>query len=308
MSLPWPTLTTEEWETLLREQRTKELSYRNKLTALLLGVTWDEEAHPRDATGKFTGGGGEERQPGTKVGHKKDGGEIVLTPIKVPDKLMRAVLNQNAPADIASQMVEDIPGDVEVTWRGVSMRDRMSRKTAPDAIQIRISRDDGLIMGRTFDRETDGSLTVHHDMFNVPAAAQGKGLATDVLRDSYETYRQLGVDKVKTLANLDVGGYTWAKFGFKADQPHVLAETLDTAMGRDNLKSLTPAERRDMQAVIDTHRTDPKLPWYVANAVTPSGRKVGKELLLNQSWLGTLDMRDSESTNKLESYVKSKGK
>ena len=57
-----------------------------------------------------------------------------------------------------------------------------------------------------------------------------------------------------------------------------------------------------MVAIIQAHRTDPKLPWHIAGMVSGE-RKVGKELLLHQKWEGTLHMDAPEERDKFDRYV-----
>jgi hypothetical protein len=258
-----------------------------------------------------------------KVGEKKDGGKVVVnTNVKgtaSPAVVTAKVFGKRDPADVAGQILEDMPGNVRVSWQEVPS----NGKDIPiGATAVRMyARGEVLGVGsdimltRTFTRLSNGELHVHHDVFELPKKLQGKDVAKAVLADSYQTYRELGVDRVDTLANLDRGAYAWAKFGFKAERPTSLADLLrERVTGRPaterrgsrapTVEGLTPSQQTNLLAIIDTHKNDPKLPWHVANAVTSEGRMVGKELLYDATWFATLDMHDRESTAKLEAYVK----
>jgi hypothetical protein len=43
---------------------------------------------------------------------------------------------------------------------------------------------------------------------------QSKGLGKQMLKGNVETYQQLGLDQVEVHADIDVGGYAWAKYGY----------------------------------------------------------------------------------------------
>lgn len=58
----------------------------------------------------------------------------------------------------------------------------------------------------------DGS--VEHVEFVLDYDAQGQGLATRWNRQTEEAYRELGVDRITLNANIDVGGYAWARQGY----------------------------------------------------------------------------------------------
>ena len=94
-----------------------------------------------------------------------------------------------------------------------------------------------------------------------------------------EAYQKLGVTEVTTIANDSRGAYAWAKFGFKATDPPALAAKLTdrvTKAGKGQwspvLPNATKAQKASIQAVIDRHKDDPRLPWHIAGIVTPKGQ------------------------------------
>lgn len=66
---------------------------------------------------------------------------------------------------------------------------------------------------RRFWQSSDGP-EVYHAYFKLNDTLQGKGTATAVLRDAFETYEKLGVRKV-TLTAAWIGRYTWPRMGFR---------------------------------------------------------------------------------------------
>jgi hypothetical protein len=52
------------------------------------------------------------------------------------------------------------------------------------------------------------------DYFKLNSSAQGKGEGKTLLAANVALYQELGLDKVSVHANIDVGGYAWAKYGY----------------------------------------------------------------------------------------------
>lgn len=74
-------------------------------------------------------------------------------------------------------------------------------------------------------RPGETRLVVDHVKFELDDGIKGKGIGKEVLRRSLEEYDRLGVDEIKLHANIDVGGYAWAKYGFGWDMPEELVTT-----------------------------------------------------------------------------------
>jgi hypothetical protein len=229
---------------------------------------------------------------------KKDGG-VVRMVIGGEEQVLTHVFGPHDPRTIAGQMLEDVPGDLRVTWIQYRQNVMMLMVESDD------DDENGIAMQRTFIRQTDGSLTVRHDEFVVPKAQQGKDLAKAVLADSMHTYREMGVSKISTYANMNVGGYAWAKFGFTAQKPgdaavywkHQMYDLLDDG-------HLTQPEVTALREVIDTYKDDPKLPWHVAGVTTAEGKPIGKTLLVTANWDAELRLNDAEAMARFDHYVK----
>ena len=252
-------------------------------------------------SGRYPKGSGRNPQAGmpqswTAGAVKPDGNKLRVTG-KVSPKMAQKVFGLDKPSEasahmtmVAAGMIEHIPGEVTVEWTQAT--------SGRNAIFMKVTSEDGLELNRTFSRRDDGSLVVHHEVFRIPMSAQGSGLAKTVLADSYDTYMNIGVDRIETHANLDVGGYAWARFGFKADDPADLANQL-----MERAREMPPRLASRVKKIIETHAYDPNLPWIVAG-ITDGDDKVGKGLLLDSEWDGTLDLSDVESTRRFEYYVK----
>jgi GNAT superfamily N-acetyltransferase len=55
---------------------------------------------------------------------------------------------------------------------------------------------------------------VYHELFSVKGPFQGLGVGQSLHDSMLELYRRNGMKRIELEANIDVGGYTWARFGF----------------------------------------------------------------------------------------------
>jgi len=77
--------------------------------------------------------------------------------------------------------------------------------------------DDGARIGE-YTRTIDfADNTATSDYFKLNNRAQGKDTAKTMLAANVAMYQKLGLDVVKVHANIDVGGYAWAKYGYVPD-------------------------------------------------------------------------------------------
>ena len=225
---------------------------------------------------------------------------------------MTAVLGKDHDSsEVAVAMMQGLPDDVRVGF-ALGKNDNYPDAEVLDMYATSDAKGGSapIRIARQFIRHPDGTLTVHHDSFMVPKELQGKGIAKTVLADSMEAYKKLGVTEVTTIANDQRGAYAWAKFGFKATDPPDVAAKLTarvTNAGRGLMSTVLPdatdAQKASIQAVIDRHKDDPRLPWHIAGIVTPEGQAIGKQLLWEMDWNAKLDLHDEESMDRLHHYV-----
>ena len=70
---------------------------------------------------------------------------------------------------------------------------------------------------RTIDTNTKD---VHHDLLMLEDGAQGGSAVKQMFAAVLPVYQAMGMKSISTQANLDVGGYAWAKYGFTQDHDH----------------------------------------------------------------------------------------
>lgn len=84
------------------------------------------------------------------------------------------------------------------------------------SVRVKIDTPTGLmsvVVERDFRNHAKGE--VYHSMFAMSERLQGQGISPYIQRKFLEYYDKIGITKIRTDANLDVGGYTWARYGFR---------------------------------------------------------------------------------------------
>lgn len=177
----------------------------------------------------------------------------------------------------------------------------------------------GTHIEREFVHRGDG-ITATHRLFK--AAKTGSGSAKNLLRCTMGSYHALGVDRVELNANIDVGGYAWARFGFLPNNWNSVKKAIQKNLasiqsGQHKVSSVGPngkptksiaapiAPEHEAAIARILESKDPRTLWTIAD-MRVNGRPVGKELLLGSKWLGGLDIDDKHSMDRFNSYIAGK--
>lgn len=141
----------------------------------------------------------------------------------------------------------------------------------------------------------DERIEVHHDLFDIAKNLQGKGISKEVFRVLYEDYKRIGVTDITVYANIDVGGYTWGRYGFCASKTSA------------KLAIRYAKNQEYLQEAIDLIDD-----WYSNNNKSDNDlfpmrllteQPWGKELLLGTSWEGSIDLLNDEARKQFEDYL-----
>jgi len=130
--------------------------------------------------------------------------------------------------------------------------------------------------------EPDGH-SVHHEALILSGPVQGQGFATRFNQNAERSYRTAGIDQIKLLANVDVGGYAWARAGYDFQNDRARGKVAHRATKM--LGEFTAAEQAQIRAVLD----DPDFtPLAMAMAGWRPGATMwpGKRIMLGTSWGG----------------------
>lgn len=141
-------------------------------------------------------------------------------------------------------------------------------------------------------------LSVIHSLLRINDDYQGKSVAKNLLQNSVNAYKHIGIKRIDVHANIEVGGYAWSKYGFKPNSKswrNFLGDSLDSSRS-DEWWDIPYDDRASVLKLLDSK--DPKAIWAISDS------KYGKQLLLKSNWFGELDLTDKESMDRFNAYVR----
>ena len=173
--------------------------------------------------------------------------------------------------------------------------------SGPGSVKFEFKGQDGSSLTRTFSRES-GDLVVHHDYFR--ASSKHRGIGKDILRSHFAEYIRIGVDKIETLANIDIGSYAWARYGFVPRNPASLARSVRHKAREAGIFGDLAQSHRDYVSRIldDLESGDATAAWRLSD-LRIGERNLGKELLTDLSWNAELDLNDRDQVARFKQYV-----
>ncbi|RJR10601.1 hypothetical protein C4588_02925 [Candidatus Parcubacteria bacterium] len=134
-----------------------------------------------------------------------------------------------------------------------------------------------------FTRTLHDDKTIHHDLFRV-TGDMAAGFGSRFYENAENAYKQGGITQIHLEANLEVGGYAWARMGFD----------FQTSGDRRYIKNRVAAGWRGRyRTLLDVNKI-PSKPYQIALMTGPDGHRIGKDALLGSSWYGykNLDSKD----------------
>lgn len=137
-------------------------------------------------------------------------------------------------------------------------------------------------------------VVLHHSL-------QGKNVLKPVMTKWLDLATLLDAETISLRANLDVGGYAWAKYGFVPDYLSwiKLVETL-----RKDIQGLEISEKSLMALDAILSSNDPKGIWLIASMKEKvEGVSLGKKLLLGKPWDGVLNLTDEDAMKIFHTYI-----
>lgn len=165
------------------------------------------------------------------------------------------------------------------------------------------------MMDRTFKRQPDGSFEVYHAYLAINKNAQGGGFGRSIMRGSLGVYDKIGVKKLGVTANIDIGGYTWARFGFGTKSIDDFRAQAFVGLRRLQIAGKIDQVEFDKFNAFVNRQSDPaRLPYEFSSLTTASGFKAGKEALLNRNWSGFVDLKDPKHRALFETQIAKEAK
>lgn len=134
-----------------------------------------------------------------------------------------------------------------------------------------------------FDRRIYPNGKIEQEYFKIDLANRGDGFGRRFYQNQEETYASAGFKEVEIHANINVGGYAWARMGydFKYESDLILNN------------------RRLIREYSGNYDVDlpftPQHSWEIASYKGPNGEPIGKSLMLGTDWIATKKLdADSE--------------
>jgi ribosomal protein S18 acetylase RimI-like enzyme len=153
----------------------------------------------------------------------------------------------------------------------------------------------GFNITRTFSERT-GGIEVHHDYFSLAKNYQGQGISKDVFRLLYEQYRRMGVRYISVDANIDVGGYTWARYGFMATRKSEVLSAIEDCQDA----AIREKAEDFVNKYYKKHSLDDSDPFPMRLLTEQDW---GKKVLLGSFWEGIIDLQDNKMRKVFENYL-----
>lgn len=156
---------------------------------------------------------------------------------------------------------------------------------------------DGNRVGEIARTIEDQGREVHNSWFSLDPDHQGKGIASKIGPALEDLYRRSGVERISLHANVDVGGYTWAKKGFGWHPKQSDSSTRSMLNRAEEIVRDADGDSPHLATIdgwreaVRTNRGDRSkwpLPYDIAMlGWTPGATSwPGKEAMLKSSWRG----------------------
>lgn len=180
------------------------------------------------------------------------------------------IFTKQGVTDLKCKMRVSKKGGVHLSWTGSG---------------VELKRDFGIV---------DGTKVVEHELFDLDKELQGQGVSRKVFKALYEQYRVTGVERIELYANIDIGGYAWARYGF-------CTTNRNETIGAIRFSNLTRKQEDRIMEIIDGHFNSSNAPFPMNQiARLPYGKKA----LLGGYWEGVLDLTDTHQRRVFERYLR----
>jgi hypothetical protein len=208
---------------LALQQRTQSwAAMRAAAEATLARLREFDPSEPRDDEGKWTSGGGGEGSEAKPAAGGKEKGKFKATDFnKAKVRLDPDTTTNPAKAEkfleVWNDRVNEAPekfrdhflGGLDGTMR-ISYDDRYDKLVLNGDLQ----NDRGATIG-TYTRNINlKDNTAYSAYFKLDRLVQHGNIGKKMLAANVAMYRKMGIDSVGVTANIDVGGYAWAKYGY----------------------------------------------------------------------------------------------
>ncbi|MDB0602351.1 hypothetical protein PL373_14615 [Tenacibaculum maritimum] len=135
--------------------------------------------------------------------------------------------------------------------------------------------------------------SVSHDYLLLPDKVQGGGLTKKMFQSLYKQYEKGNIKKIEVHANINVGGYAWARYGFSS----VDKRYLDLVVKRFEGTSIFNKVKR---IVSNHYKNGNSTPFPMYKIVEVKG---SKEILLGSDWFGEINLNNKDEKERFLNYL-----
>ncbi len=133
---------------------------------------------------------------------------------------------------------------------------------------------------------------VDHKLFVLPEELQGKGISKELMSAMVKQYKSCGIKRAYIHANIDVGGYCWAKYGAVAEKKEV-EMIIENAL---NEHKISIHEYAKAKSVIENYKE-------LVPMQNLANMSFGRNMLKGSSWQGYLDLSNEVQFEYLRDYL-----
>lgn len=157
---------------------------------------------------------------------------------------------------------------------------------SPKYVEITITDRDGNWVGEaTRTVQPAGTRTVTHETLTLVEDVQGQGFATRFNAQAEASYRASGVERVELTANIDVGGYSWARAGYDFKDDDSRSAVAELAREQLSSSGISDSARAEFESVLGNPDSSP-IDFAMVGHTPGATTWPGKEMMLDSTWDG----------------------
>lgn len=238
-----------------------------------------------------------------------------------PKEFVKVFGDKVTPKEVATSLFgsEKLKGNVDFGFEGV-VDNGMLYAENTEIFGAKVKE-----MQRYFDLK---NKEVEHYLLRLEESNQGGGAIKEMYKSAIPLYKKMGMEKITLTANLNAGGYAWAKYGFNlkdaGDAKNLsqkMNDRIEFGMIADYAEndSRIKKELETTKKLLKKYSNDVRLPRIISDIQTPFTDRfltlrnreakikpsLAKHLLMNTEWKGELSFKDKASMDRLNKYINS---
>lgn len=158
----------------------------------------------------------------------------------------------------------------------------------------------GVMIERFFTVDNENNKRVEHKYFELPKEMQGQGFSKEMFKIFHQQYKNAEIDKITVHANLDIGGYTWAKYGFHPIKPRDIENISDKCDTLFKTNEITDFEYSHFKKILKSYEEN-EVEYFDLNKI--ANTSYGKKLLIGADWRGEINMNEKSQIKIYEDYL-----